>query len=380
MTDTASSSAAPSPRPAEAAPARLMSLDALRGFDMFWILGADAVVGELRKLTDAAPVRFLAGQLDHCAWAGFAFYDLIFPLFVFMAGVSLVFSLGKIVAREGRAAACRRLFRRALLLYLLGIFYYGGFSTSFQEIRLLGVLQRIALCYLGAGLVFVFLQTRGRIAVAALLLAGYFALMTFVPVPGVGAGSFEEGRNLANYVDAKYLPCRKWDGDHDPEGLLSTMPAIASCLLGVLAGTLLLNRTLEERRKILYLAAGGVALAALGWAWSPEFPVVKKLWTSSFVLVAGGYSCLLLALFYLVIDVWRVRAWALPFVWIGMNPITLYLAQNVLDLEQLVKRFVGGDVGRWLGPAAPLLAACLALALTLWLGRFLYRRKIFLRL
>jgi len=358
---------------------RLMSLDALRGFDMFWIIGADAIVHALRQVSDAGPVRFLADQMDHRAWQGFAFYDLIFPLFVFIVGVSLVFSLGKVIEQEGRAAACRRIIRRAILLYVLGVFYYGGFGTPFHGIRLLGVLQRIALSYLFAGLIFCFLGPRGRVAAWVGLLASYWALMTFVPVPGVGAGHFEEGKNLANYVDQQYLPLRKWDGDHDPEGLLSTLPAIATCLLGVFAGGLLKNRTLDDRRKLLYLIGGGVACVALGWLWNYQFPVIKKIWTSSYVLVAGGYSCVLLGLFYLIVDVWKCQKWAQPFVWIGVNPIAIYLAHNLVDFEQIAKRFVGGDLNRSFGSYGPLLITSVVVAMTFALCYFLYRRRIFLR-
>lgn len=356
-----------------------MSLDALRGFDMFWIVGGEEIIKALHRLSDVGAVRFLASQLDHKPWQGFAFYDLIFPLFVFMVGVSSVFSLGKLVEQKGRAAACGRIFRRALILYLLGIFYYGGFETTFAHIRLLGVLQRIALAYLFAGLVFCFFKTRGQIIVCLSLLLGYWALMTFVPVPGVGAGHFAEGQNLANYVDREYLPLRKWDGDHDPEGLLSTLPAIATCLLGVLAGTWLKNQRVDERKKVLGLIVAGVGAAILGWLWNFQFPVIKKIWTSSYVLVAGGYSCLLLAVFYQIVDVWNLRGWAQPFVWIGMNPITIYMAHNIIPFDDVAKRLVGGDLNRYFGACGQLLIAAVVMALTFGLCYFLYRRRIFLR-
>lgn len=358
---------------------RLMSLDALRGFDMFWIVGAEDIVHALRKLSDTGPVRLLAGQMDHRAWDGFAFYDLIFPMFVFIVGVSLVFSLGKSIEREGRGAALLKVLRRAGLLYLLGIFYYGGFSTHFGEIRLLGVLQRIALAYLFAGLIFACFKLRGRIACCVALLVGYWALMTFVPVPDVGAGNFGEGKNLANWVDKQYLPLRKWDGDHDPEGLLSTLPAIGTCLLGVFAGMLLQNRTVDERKKVIYLAVGGLALAGLGWLWGFQFPVIKKIWTSSYVLVAGGYSCLFLSFFHLVVEVWQCRTWVRPFVWIGMNPITIYMIHKLVDLNAIAARFVGGDVKAFFGSAGDLMLTAVVMLLSFGICRFLYCRKIFLR-
>ena len=347
---------------------------------MFWIVGAEDVVHALHKLSDTGPIRLLADQMDHKPWAGFAFYDLIFPMFVFMVGVSLVFSLGRLVEREGRFGAVKRLGRRALLMYILGLFYYGGFSTPIDHIRLLGVLQRIAIAYFFAGLAFCYLGNRGRATLLVSLLLGYWALMSFVPVPGFGAGDFAEGHNLANWIDKQYLPWRKWDGDHDPEGLLSTFPAIGTCLLGMFAGILIQGGKVTANRIPTYLAMAGVGLACTGWLWNIQFPVVKKLWTSSFVLVAGGYSCLFLATFYYLIEVKKWQKWAQPFVWIGMNPITIYMLHNMLDLQKLGARFVGGDVGIALGRGASLASTVVVMLLSILFCRFLYRRQIFLRL
>ncbi len=356
-----------------------MSLDALRGFDMFWIIGAEGLMQGLRKITDGGPVRLLADQLEHQPWAGFHFEDLIFPLFVFIVGVSLVFSLTKTMAQSSRRAAVFRILRRSALLYFLGILCYGGFSTPFEKIRLLGVLQRIALCYLFAGLLFCYLKPRALVGVCVGLLLGYWALMSFVPVPEHGAGNFAEGMNLANYVDQEFLTGRKWDGDHDHEGLLSTLPAIASCLLGVFAGLLLKNPAVTDRNKVRYLIAAGIACLVAGWLWHFNFPVIKKLWTSSFVLVAGGYSSLLLAAFYQIIDVWKWQKWALPFVWIGVNPITIYFGGQFIDFEKLAKHLVGGDLNQYFGRYGELVLALTTLALIFWFLRFLYQRKIFLR-
>ncbi len=367
----------PAPEPA---PSRLLSLDALRGFDMFWIVGAEELVRGLQKFSgDGGLLGLIAQQLHHQAWAGFRFEDLIFPLFVFIAGVSLVFSLEKTLRQTDRRTATVRIIRRAALLYFLGILYYGGFSTPFEKIRLLGVLQRIALCYLFAGLLFCYLKPKALVGAFVGLLVGYWALMSFVPVPGHGAGNFAEGANLANYVDQQYLPLRKHDGDHDPEGLLSTLPAIGSCLLGVFAALILKNPAFSDRKKVTHLVLGGLACLAVGWLWHLNFPVIKKLWTSSFVLVAGGYSCLLLAAFYQIIDVWKFQRWAQPFVWIGVNPITIYFGGKFIDFEGMAKLFVGGPVGAALGQYGELVLALASLGFGFWFLRFLYQRKIFLR-
>jgi predicted acyltransferase len=363
---------------------RVVSIDALRGFDMFWIVGGEWVVEALKEANSNPVTNVLGRQLQHAEWEGFHFYDLIFPLFVFIIGVSLVFSLTRIIQQEGRAAAVRRVIRRGVLLYILGIFYYGGFSEHVEHIRLLGVLQRLALCYLFAGLAFCFLGRRGLVVFCVALLVGYWALMTFVPVPGVGAGNFDEGKNLANYVDREYLPWRKWDGDHDPEGLLSTLPAIGNCLLGVFAGLLLKAGSIEPRRKVNYLFVAGVCSILLGYLWGLQFPIVKKMWTSSYVLVVAGWSAILLGLFYLVIDVWRYQKWAQPFIWIGTNAITIYILHELIDFQKLAARFVGGDiqaaVNRFVHGLGTLLIAIVAVVLTLAVARFLYLRKVFLRL
>lgn len=405
-------------------PPRLLSLDALGGFDMFWIMGGDALARALDGLgrnpaTGAShpAIHFFARQLEHVAWAGFHFYDLIFPLFVFIVGVSLVFSLGRLMEREGRAAALRRLFTRSALLFLVALFYSGGFSNPWPDIRLLGVLNRIALCYAAAGLVFCFLRPRGIAATAAVLLAGYWAVMTFVPFPDVRPvdttgrllnpalnltnatttaqlnwsttntlrGVFEPGLNVANYVDAKYLPGKKWDKTWDPEGLLSTLPAIATCLLGVLAGLLLQNSTVPDRKKVMWLAGAGAIGVIAGFAWGLQFPVVKKIWTSSFVLVAGGYSALLLGGFFWVIDVLKYQRWCQPFVWYGANAITVYLADNLIGFRKVAARVLGGDVKAFFDSHVmtgfgDLMLSFGEIGVGLCLVWFLYRRRIFLRL
>jgi predicted acyltransferase len=374
MSDQTPSTTAPS------ASSRLLSLDALRGFDMFWIVGAEDIVHALSKISQRGPIKFLSSQLEHKAWEGVAFYDLIFPLFVYIVGVSIVFSLSRSLRTAGKALTIRRILKRSVLLILIGIFYYGGLSAGLDQVRLLGVLQRIALCYLFASLIFCVAKPKAMVAICVTLLIGYWALMTFVPVPGHGAGDFAEGANLANYIDSRYLPFRKWDGDHDPEGLLSTLPAIATCLLGVFSGLLLSNVRVPEKKKVLYLILGGIAGVILGFLWGLQFPVIKKIWTSSYVLVAGGYSCIFMAVFYLVVDVWKVQRWATPFVWIGMNPITIYLATNIVDFRALAERIAGGPVKAFFGSYGELLITCLVLTMSFLLVRFLYRRKIFLRL
>jgi len=400
--------------PQNAASRRITAIDALRGFDMFCILGVDDVVYALKAMGGGAVVAALNAQLSHKDWTGFAFYDLIFPLFVFIVGVSLVFSLSRSLQQDGVARTHWKIVRRFVILYLLAILYYGGFANRWPDgIRLVGVLNRIALCYLFAALIFCHFRPKAIAGICASLLIVYWALMSFVPFPDVRPGPengqpvtgpltvrrvdqlnfnspnrlrgvFEPGLNLAHYVDQKYLPGKKWDGTWDPEGILSTIPAISTCLLGVLAGFLLKNPSISDRRKVQLLCVGGVVMVGAGFLWGLQFPVIKKIWSSSYVLVAGGYSALLLGFFYLVIEVWHFQKWAQMFIWIGANAITLYLIHNVVDLPKLAARFAGGGVKDFLDAHVAhgfgeLTITLVVIAFTILIARFLYQRKIFLR-
>lgn len=364
----------------ESAAERVLSVDILRGFDMFWIIGGASIVGGLDKLGDNAILRAIVGQLEHCEWEGCVFYDCIFPLFVFLAGVSIVFSMGRVRAEGGDAAAFRRIARRTLLLFVLGIIYSGGVAKGWDGIRILGVLQRIALCYGFTAFLFCKLNTRALIAVCAGLLLGYWAWLSFVPVPGLGRTSFAMGENWTNYIDSQWLPLRKYDGTWDPEGILSTLPAIGGCMLGLFAGLLLKNPEVPAEKKGWYLIGAGLICLAVGYAWGLQFPIVKKIWTSSFVLVTTGYSTILLGLFYQIIDVWKIRRWTTPFLWIGSNALAIYMAKNLVDFSRIAERFVGGPIKDSLGAAGGLVLALASLGLVVLFARFLYQRKIFLRI
>jgi len=395
----------PKPQPGR----RLMSLDALRGFDMFWITGGDSFFQALATALPVAPLMVLHQQLDHKAWQGLAFYDLIFPLFVFIVGVSIVFSLSRVLEQGGKKAAVKRILVRGLLLYLIGVFLYGGISKGFDNIRWLGVLQRIAICYTCAALIFLVFRVRGMAIICVSVLLGYWAVTQFVPVRNFNlqtaqlkargleprseetrrlflattdrvTGKYEDGLNLPNHVDYLYLPGFKWDGAYDPEGLLSTPAAVVTCLLGVFAGLYLRNHSASDQRKAAVLAGVGLAGVALGFLWGLQFPVIKKIWTSSYVLVAAGYSCIFLAIFHQVVEVWGWRKWCTPFVWIGMNAITIYIAVHVVKFETVARLFVGGPVEQGLGRAGQLAVSAVALVFVFALVRFLYNRKIFLRL
>jgi predicted acyltransferase len=355
---------------------RLMSVDALRGFDMFWIMGGDMIIRSLPKIYDSTFTRALAAQMEHCEWIGFHFYDLIFPLFVFLVGVSLVFSISRMLECSGRLATLKRIFIRSVVLFLLGILYMGGVANGFKNIYFAGVLHRIAVAYFFTALLFCFFRTRALITLCLSLLIGYWILLTFIAVPGIGAPTLAEpGKNLAHYIDDLYLPGRRFEGT-----ILSTMAAVANCLLGVFAGLLLKNAAIPNQKKVYWLLATGVLSLALGFIWSLQFPIIKLLWTSTYVLVACGFSAILLAVFIQMIDIWDFRRWAQPFVWLGMNAITIYIIANIVGFHRLALRFVGGDIRALIGNFADLAQALIATAFALYVVHFLYRRKIFLRI
>jgi predicted acyltransferase len=387
---------------------RLMSLDALRGFDMFWIVGGEELIHGLYKGWPNAVTGLLDKQMDHQPWEGVHFYDLIFPLFVFIVGASLVFSLSRLLEQQGKAVALKRIFFRSVLIYVFGLTVYGGLSEGIENVRWMGVLQRIALCYFFTGLIFCTFRLRGMVLVCAALLLGYWALTSLVPIRNFNLerqhlksiklepdsaetrerflattervrGRFDDGLNLPQQIDFLYLPGHRWDGAYDPEGILSTLPAIGTCLLGVFAGLLLKNGGITDQKKVIYLASAGVAGVVLGFLWGLEFPVIKKIWTSSYVLVAAGYGSLFLAAFHQVIEVWQWRKWCIPFVWIGMNPITIYLAFHLISFGHYAEMVAGGPVKHALGSWGEMGIAIVVVAMVFAFVRFLYQRKLFLR-
>jgi predicted acyltransferase len=373
---------------------RLVSVDVLRGFDMFWIVGGSGFFLALFRLLGGPFDQYLSPHMDHAAWEGFYFYDLIFPLFAFIMGMSIVFSIPKVLKTQGKKVAYKKIIKRSIILFLFGIIYYGGLSGGIENVRLLGVLQRLAITYLITSIFFIHIKLRGLIITFLIILISYWALLSFVPVPGTEKASFSEDMNWAKWVDMNYLALLKWDAHLDKngqlidwerkwdhEGILSTIPAIASCIFGVFASLILISGKIEQKKKVLYLVGGGTVFVILGYLWGIQFPIIKKIWTSSYVLLAGGYSFILMGIFYQVIDIWKMQKWAIPFIWIGMNPITIYMIQNIFSFDNLAFRIVGQKENCFLGADVGLLcSAFLALVFILVLARFLYEKKIFLKL
>ncbi len=358
---------------------RVASIDALRGFDMFWITGGEEIIHALHKMSPGPTTNLLSVQFEHVQWAGFHFYDLIFPLFLFVVGVVLPFSISKHL-EEGanRGQLYRRIVRRLVVLFVLGLVYNHLLDFNFHHLRIAGVLQRIALCYFFAALIVMNTKIRGQVAFFAGILVVYWLAMMLIPVPGSGSGVLTPDGNLASFIDRHLLPrpyCCFAQGDN--EGILSTIPAIATTLMGVLAGQWLRSKR-PPNRKVLGLAVAGVASLLVGYLWSFNFPIIKNLWTSTFVLFAGGWSLLLLALFYWIIDVKGYKRWAFFFTIIGVNAITIYLVGHLFDFGIITSIFVHGFIHK-MGAIEPLFWA-VSVIMTSWLFLyFLYRQKIFLK-
>ncbi len=361
---------------------RLASLDALRGFDMFWIIGGDALVVSWANLTQWRTANWAAGQMEHVAWDGFHLYDLIFPLFVFLSGVAMPFSLSRRVERgDNRQALVLHAVKRGLILVALGVIYNNGlFQMGLGEMRYPSVLGRIGLAYTGAAVIVLFTGVKGQVRSLVGLLVGYWLALRFIPVPGgIGAGHLTQEGSLAGWVDRALVPGQLFLGDHDPEGLLSTLPAIASALAGALCGHLLRRPDWSPERKTLALLGAGAASVAAGAAWHPWFPVNKNLWTSSFVLVTAGLSILLLAVFYYLIDGRGWKRWAFPLQVIGANSILIYLAGRLIDFGRPVDFFLGGLL-RNLSEDAGAVVFWIGFIVVEWVFLLvLYRRRIFLK-
>jgi len=373
---------------------RLYSLDALRGFDMFWIMSGEHVIHALAKVTGWPILLWMSSQLHHTDWHGFTFYDMIFPLFLFIAGVSMPYSVGSktslddsgklIISSEQKKALYRTMIRRTITLIILGMVVNGLLKfNGYEETRFASVLGRIGLAWFFASLIYLNFGLRSQIIWVVAILLGYWAVMTLVPVPGFGAGNLSPEGAFSSYFDRLFLPGKLHNGVFDPEGLFSTIPSVATAMFGVFCGSFLHSgkRKLKDGQKGMIIFAAGCLFLLIGMAWGYIFPVNKRLWTSSFAMVAGGWSLILLAIFYLIIDVAGWKKWAIPFVWVGTNSILIYLlAEGMLNFSATAK-FLFGGVVNWLPfdwqPSGTAISITLVQLILLWI---LYKRKIFLKI
>lgn len=358
---------------------RLASLDAFRGLTIFLMVIVNG---------SGPAVHY---QLHHSQWNGWTLADTVFPSFLWIVGVAITLSLGKRLALGvPRSALLTRVLRRSSLLYAFGLLIYLFPAFDLVHMRVLGVLQRIAICYLIAAAIYLYSGVKAQIIWAVALLAIYWAAMLLIPVPGFGAGNLTLDGNAAHYIDRVVLGDHNWVETRtwDPEGLLSTLPALATTLLGVLAGYIVKSNRLVPRRSVSLLIGGGVLIAA-GLICDIWLPINKNLWTSSFALFMAGLDCLVLASFLWLIDGRGYRLWAQPFIILGMNAIAVYMLSELLP-QLLLFAFSAGtqeSLARSaysvsLIPASALqLFYALVFALTMYaFAWLLYRKKWFLRL
>jgi predicted acyltransferase len=358
--------------------ARLLSLDGLRGFDMLWIIGGQNIV---RGLAKALPGKFsaaVARQFEHVPWQGLHLFDVIWTLFMFIVGVSLSISIRNRKQRgESDGRILGHALKRALIMFVLGMAAQGNL-LDFSLVTLhpfYSVLHGIAAGYLIATIVTLKLRARGQAVVTGIFLIVYWILLLVIPVPGVGRGVLTPTGNAAFYIDTLVQ-----GGFHFGENtwFLSYPGFASSVLLGVLAGELLLSAR-SQKFKCALLFAYGAGLLGLGLLWSLWLPVIKLLWTSSFVLVAGGLSCLMMAIFFLIVDVAGYRKWVFPFSVIGANALAVYMATELYDFRQIGNIFVGHllpRVGRWDDALASSVAVLIIWLLLYWM----YRTRTFIKL
>jgi len=360
---------------------RLYSLDALRGLDMFWIIGGEEIFHSLAKITGSPFWGTLSEQFDHPKWNGFHFYDLIFPLFLFIAGVATPYSVGRDLEKGvQRQKLLWRVIRRGLTLVILGIIYNNGLKIHpLSEVRFPSVLGRIGLAYMFANIIYLYTKQKGQMIWFAGLLVGYWLLLMFNSAPGHPMGDLTMEGNFASYIDRSIIPGHLYLGIHDPEGLVSTIPAIGTGLMGILTGQLLRNSPLAPTTKAMRMAIAGVICVAISLLWNMVFPINKNLWTSSFVMLVGGLSLLFLSLFYYIIDVLGHRKWAFFFRVIGMNSILIYMSSRFINWKYATDGFFMW-FNQLVGEPWNAFTWVLCFLAVKWaLLYFLYKKKVFLR-
>ena len=364
---------------------RLESLDALRGFDMVWILGLEWTVRGFCKLFPGGQDWWIERQFHHVPWDGLAFYDTIFPLFVFIAGVSFPFSYARQRARGFSPLKVHlNIFRRAALLILLGMIYNGFLAFKFDGFRYASVLGKIGIAWMVAALVYVHFGFRSRLAVLLAFLGGYWVLLHFVaPDAPVGSGSYTLDGCFPGYLDRLgFTPGHLYCANKlEPSGtVVSALGSSVSAMMGMFAGDILrgAREGFTPPRKAMALAVAGVVVGVMGGLVSLDCPIIKNLWTPSFSLIVGGYSFLMLALFFWIIDVKGWRHWSLLFQVVGLNSITIYMLKRIVDYKA-VSKFLFGGLASWFPDA--LFIESLGVFLLCWLTCwFLHKQKIYLKL
>jgi predicted acyltransferase len=368
-----------------AATDRLISLDVFRGL----------TIAGMVLVNNPGTWGHIYWPLAHAEWHGWTPTDLIFPFFLFIVGVAIPLAFGRRVDAGGRQRDLYlKVVRRTLIIFALGLFLNGFPYFSLSTIRIPGVLQRIAICYLLASVIFLKTRVRTQLVITAILLLVYWLLLASLSAPGFAVGDLSKEGSVASFIDRVILGSHIWSQGkvYDPEGLLSTIPALATTLLGVFTGQWVRSRK-SDNEKVAGMFAAGMCCMVVGWAWNPFFPINKSLWTSSYVLFTGGLALQFLAFCYWLIDIKKYQRWAKPFVVFGVNAIALFVGSALMaDLMGLIKLPWGdGEISlqgwifqklflSWASPINASLAYAIAFIL-LWLGLMwiLYRRRIFIK-
>lgn len=349
---------------------------------MFWITGGHYLVATLAAATGWKWLHAVEGQMHHAEWAGFHFYDLIFPLFIFIMGVAIPYALlPKLEAGVSRRKLYRKVIRRFVILVLLGVVYNQAHWPDWTHPRIASVLGQIGFAYLFASIIFI--RTR-KLQPVFLWMAGilvvYGLMQNFIPVPGYGAGVLTPEGSLNAFLDQRITPGRLLGGTYEPEGVFNNVSAISIALMGVMAGLILRgDRIRGSYGKVITLTALGVSFIVVALSLNGAYPIIKNAWTSTFDMLTGGISFVLLALFYLVVDVWKFRKWGFYFKVIGVNSITVYLAVSFIDFGTISNNLLGG-ITMHLGVWGDVMLAVGGLAI-IWYGLYLlYKHRIFLRI
>lgn len=360
---------------------RLLSLDTLRGFDMFWIIGGDELIHALAKNNPSPFWVSLSAQFEHPNWDGFTAYDLIFPLFIFLAGVSTPFSIGKaLAAGKSKQSLLIKIIKRSLILIILGIIYNNKLVLRpISDIRFMSVLGRIGIAYAFANIIYLYAKEKYLIYWFSGLLLFYWLILKFTSAPGFLSGDLSMEGNFASYFDRMVLPGKLSKGIHDTVGLFNNIPAIGNAIAGIITGIFLQRQDINPAKKAIYFATVGVVSIIIAQIWNLDFPINKNLWSSSFVMQTVGLSLLLFAFFYYLIDVLEYKNWTLFFQVIGMNSILIYISGKFIDWDYTTEAFFKWFL-QWIGEpySIPLFVVCMLIIKWLFL-KFLYNKKVFLR-
>jgi predicted acyltransferase len=365
---------------------RLVSLDVFRGI----------TIAGMVLVNNPGTWEHIYWPLQHASWHGWTPTDLVFPFFLFIVGVAITLAFGSRVESGGsKRDLYLKVIKRSLIIFAIGLFLNGFPYFGLSELRIPGVLQRIAVCYLFASIIFLETEIRTQVVITIALLLVYWFLVRFIAAPGFAAGDLTKEGSLPSFIDRVVFGKHVWAQAqvYDPEGLLSTIPALATTLIGVLAGHWLRTKK-SPYEKVAGLFVAGAICVAFGWAWNSFFPINKALWTSSYVLFTGGLALQLLALCYWVIDIKGYRRWAKPFEIFGVNAIALYVGAGLMAALLGLIKVTGADgtkiplgdwiyvnlFASWASPVNASLAFAIVFVLV-WLGLMwvLFRRNIFIK-